>query len=192
MLDEQFSERKLEILAAAQNIIFTKNTTKISLTDVAQELGITHNALYRHFKNKDDLWYSLAKYWLFENEQVLQHLIDDATTNALQTLNDWLTTLTSSKRETYAEHPALFDLYTDLVQNHPDLEQEHLLNLRQQILAIFNIQNAQDVQIEHAQAILDVFVYFYDPRFKDFWQDANIQKRQENISQLIAPQIHFN
>ena len=192
MLDEQFSARKLEILAAAQNIIFRKNTTKISLTDVAQELGITHNALYRHFKNKDDLWYSLAKYWLFENEQVLQRLIDSATTDAKQTLADWLTALTNSKHDTYAQHPALFDLYTDLVQDHPDLEQEHLLTLRQQVLAIFNIKNAQPKHIAQAQAILDAFVYFYDPRFKDFWQNANIQNRQEKLWQLIAPQINFN
>ncbi|WP_289980920.1 TetR/AcrR family transcriptional regulator [Lactobacillus sp. UCMA15818] len=189
MADKSTDNRKVEILAAAQALIFEQNTVKISLNEIASHLGITHVALYRHFKNKDDLWFSLAKYWLFGTEANLAEVTTASAVNPVEKLHIWLMTLTHTKQDTYQQHPAIFRLYTDMVQSHPELEVEHLENLRKQILTIFKIEEPSTRNLAVAQAILDAFSLFYDPRHKELWLDAKIKVRQENLWHLISPKI---
>ena len=177
-------------LEAAQKILFEKNTTRISLTEIANELGITHVALYRHFANKDDLWLSLAKHWLTGTERHLTStIVDDASREPLVKLHAWLMALAQTKQETYRLHPALFSLYTDMVRAHPDLEAQHLRTLQTQILSIAITGNPTENDLSTSQAILDAFTVFYDPRFKRYWSCPQMQARQETVWELVSPAL---
>ncbi len=48
------SARREEIITVASRLLRSKGLA-LSLQDIADELGITYNALYHHFKSRDDL-----------------------------------------------------------------------------------------------------------------------------------------
>jgi AcrR family transcriptional regulator len=48
------SARREEIITVASRLLTSKGLN-LSLQDIADELGITYNALYHHFKSRDDL-----------------------------------------------------------------------------------------------------------------------------------------
>jgi AcrR family transcriptional regulator len=53
-----------EILTAAEVLVEQTEMHKVTLGQVGGALGVSHAALYKHFKNKQDLWTSLALRWL--------------------------------------------------------------------------------------------------------------------------------
>lgn len=54
-------ERKIsEIITAAEEIFFSKGFTRTTMDDIAKELEFTKPALYRYFKNKEDLYYAVV------------------------------------------------------------------------------------------------------------------------------------
>lgn len=57
--------RKTEILLAARNLIFTEGTTKLTMRRVGEAVDISEPAVYRHFKNKEDLLRALINF-MFE------------------------------------------------------------------------------------------------------------------------------
>lgn len=48
------SERREEMLRVASALLHERGL-QVSLQDIADQLGVTYNALYNHFKNRDDL-----------------------------------------------------------------------------------------------------------------------------------------
>lgn len=57
--------RKTEILLAARNLIFTEGTARMTMRRVGEAVGVTEPAVYRHFKNKEDLLHTLINF-MFE------------------------------------------------------------------------------------------------------------------------------
>lgn len=55
---------KEKIFSVAEDIIMRKGVQKTTLSDIAKELGVTHAAFYKHYKNKEDLMQQLALSWL--------------------------------------------------------------------------------------------------------------------------------
>jgi AcrR family transcriptional regulator len=53
-------ERKKEILNTALEIIHKKGFYKLTIRNIADKIGISEAAIYRHFKNKEDLINNLA------------------------------------------------------------------------------------------------------------------------------------
>lgn len=51
----RFQHRRPELLAAATEYVLEHGVTDLSLRPVAQELGVTHATLLRHFSSKDEL-----------------------------------------------------------------------------------------------------------------------------------------
>lgn len=55
-----FTPRQIDILQATLDIIAEKSLDAISIRTIAQKVGITEPAIYRHFKTKEDLLINLA------------------------------------------------------------------------------------------------------------------------------------
>jgi AcrR family transcriptional regulator len=70
---KQSSSRREEILTVAAHVLREKGLG-MSLQDIADELGVTYNALYHHFKSREDL---LLHCFLRSTE-----LVDEALTEA--------------------------------------------------------------------------------------------------------------
>lgn len=67
-----FTERQREIITTALSIIADSGIQSLSIRNVADRVGISEPAIYRHFKNKDDLLLALTRYIVFDWENVVR------------------------------------------------------------------------------------------------------------------------
>ncbi|HNV70131.1 MAG TPA: TetR/AcrR family transcriptional regulator [Candidatus Ozemobacteraceae bacterium] len=58
-------DRKTQILLAARNVVFSEGTSKLTMRRVGEAVDISEPAVYRHFKNKEDLLRALINF-MFE------------------------------------------------------------------------------------------------------------------------------
>ena len=74
-------ERKTnEIIDAAEKIFFSKGFNKTTMETIASELELTKPALYRYFKNKEDLYYAvLLRGTIILTEMMEQEVISKKT-----------------------------------------------------------------------------------------------------------------
>lgn len=74
------SNRRLMILAVAERIFSMKGYKQTTIAEIAAEVGINDSVIYRHFKNKQDVLFSITDEWLKSGtvllERDLQGLID--------------------------------------------------------------------------------------------------------------------
>lgn len=58
-----FTPRQIDILQATLDLIAEKSLDAISIRTIAQKVGITEPAIYRHFETKEDLFIKLAMFF---------------------------------------------------------------------------------------------------------------------------------
>lgn len=82
---KQINESKQMILDGFMRLLEYKEYDKITVSQIAQEAGVTRMTLYRHFKEKEDIFF-----FTFEQnfEKLLRH-IDNIETPSLQTLLEY-------------------------------------------------------------------------------------------------------
>lgn len=60
------TSRQAEIVAAALRLAQERSPALITTTDIAQSVGVTQGALFKHFENKEAIWLA-AMEWVREN-----------------------------------------------------------------------------------------------------------------------------
>ncbi|MEZ4672469.1 MAG: helix-turn-helix domain-containing protein [Anaerolineae bacterium] len=70
--DKLNSDREIRILEAASKLIAHYGFDKTTVSDIAEEAGISKGAVYLHYKSKEDLFEALIYY---EGEKVLDDLL---------------------------------------------------------------------------------------------------------------------
>ena len=175
-----------KIISTAEKLINEKQTSDITLSQIADELDVTHAAIYKHFKNKQDLWEEVAKTWLnrLVAEEVARNPQHPATKE--EQLHDWLWAFINAKKRAYNENPQMFVLNTEYVDNSPFALRSVLTNSYQ---IIDNIMAYHDKNLERAEAILSAFAVFSLPNFKESWNRPDYQDRFERIWGLIRKGI---
>lgn len=80
--------RRQQIVTIIRNIISTKGIENVTIREIADRIGTTGGAIYRHFKNKRDILSLLID----DIEETLMAVIDKAITgeNPIQNLNNIL------------------------------------------------------------------------------------------------------
>ncbi|WP_125715279.1 TetR/AcrR family transcriptional regulator [Companilactobacillus kedongensis] len=162
-----------------------KNDEDVTLSKVAQKLDITHPALYKHFKNKDELWTAvLTKYF---NDEVFKkvEINKDCKTPKLA-LKDWLWQFVNIKKKIYNTDPKMFDLNTKYIDERPLV----LRDILQDSYATINdIMGYSDKDQLKAEAIMSAFAVFTVPSFKDTWNLPDYEERFNEIWNLIEDGI---
>ncbi|NPA51742.1 MAG: TetR/AcrR family transcriptional regulator [Aquificae bacterium] len=77
-------ERKEEVFFAIAHIIAEKGLSEVSTTEVAKRLGVSQPAIYKYFKNKDQM----LVYFISHIKQQLENILNKAQTgkNTIQKL----------------------------------------------------------------------------------------------------------
>lgn len=106
-------------------------------------LGVTHAALYKHFKNKEDLLQKLALKWLENTSRSLfewnpEEGVDDETA-----LHDWLWLLHLTKKDLYQHDQKMFLLYTNYIETDSNLVRGHLSHLAKKVEEISGWENRE-------------------------------------------------
>jgi len=172
------------IIDAAGQLITQTHSATVSLTQVADSLGITHATIYRYFDDKQGLWQAVAQDWFHQN--IIAKISVSQTASRQQQLHDWLWGFANAKRNAYRQNPSMFALNTTYIDNDP-----RALKQVQQEAAnqIDTIMGYHDPHHEQSNAILSAFAVFALPNFKEVWFDDDYTDRFERLWSLIAPGI---
>ncbi|KRO04824.1 transcriptional regulator [Levilactobacillus paucivorans] len=168
------------ILIAAEHLIMQTGHAKVTLSEIAQQLGMTHAALYKHFKNKQDLWAAVATAWF--NRDILSQIQVAPQQPQKDQLHDWLWAFVSAKKQAATSNPQMFALNTRYVDNHPQVLRQVLTKAYREI---DRIMGYHDPHYARAETILATFTVFTLPAFRDTWKTPDYQQRFELIWSLI-------
>ncbi|WP_143461288.1 TetR/AcrR family transcriptional regulator [Levilactobacillus enshiensis] len=173
---------RTKIIAVAEKLIMQTGNAAVTLDQLAQELGITHAALYKHFQNKRDLWEAVAAAWF--QRTIINQITVDTTLPPEQQLHAWLWAFVTAKKQAYHANPQMFTLNTRYIDNNPAALRTVLTSAYR---SIDDILGYHDANFERAETILAAFSAFTLPNFKDSWNSPDYQHRFELVWRLIAP-----
>jgi Transcriptional regulator len=172
------------ILKTAQELVETQGMEKVTLAKVGAALGISHAALYKHFKNKQDLWTSLALTWLDETLIDIFPFQTKGYTNKIDILHDWLWIMTERKMMAYKNDPVMFKLYTTYIDGNPDALDIHLHDLYNSLSTALNYSDQNNLE-----TIMRGFTTFSSPKYADTW-DSHTKSQFEQLWTIMEPGIN--
>ncbi|MEH7096924.1 TetR/AcrR family transcriptional regulator [Neobacillus vireti] len=173
---------KERILSVTEEIIIKKGVQKTTLSDIAKELGVTHAAFYKHYKNKEDLLQQLALRWLETTSKELLEWVTPKGISNKDALHDWLWLLATTKKKLYHNDRRMFRLYTDYLERTQVLVVEHLKQLAQKAESISGLNQL-------GPAIITAFVYFHNPYFADRWDSEFYEEMFEDVWRLVSNKL---
>ncbi|MDZ5759676.1 TetR family transcriptional regulator [Carnobacterium maltaromaticum] len=167
------------ILDMAEKIMLEKGMEQTTLYRIAQNLEVSHAALYKHYRNKEDLFQKLALRWLEETSRELFNWVGTPKKSKEENLHDWLWFLAGSKKKSYQTNREMFLLYTDYIEHNQELVKEHLDHLGKRAEEISGWKN-------QGRAIMTAFVYFHNPYFANRWEQLDYQESFEEVWYLLV------
>lgn len=173
---------KEKIFSVTEEIIMRKGVQKTTLSDIAKELGVSHAAFYKHYKNKEDLLQQLALRWLGTTSKELLEWVAPKGVSSAVALHDWLWLLATTKKRLYLEDKCMFRLYTDYLEHTQILVNDHLKQLAEKAESISGLKNS-------GSAIITAFIYFHNPYFADRWDNDCYKENFEDVWELIANKL---
>ncbi|APX72350.1 TetR/AcrR family transcriptional regulator [Companilactobacillus allii] len=169
-----------KIIETAEELL--KNNSDVTLYDIGKELNITHAALYKHFKNKDELWTAVLIHW-FDTEIFNKIEVHMEYKEPKLILKNWIWQFINAKKNVYNINKRMFILNTQYIDNRPIVLREVL---ESSYATINNIMGYEDNDYKTAEAIMSVFSVFIIPSFAETWNLPDYEERFENIWNLIA------
>ena len=132
---------------------------KVRLTDIAKELGVSHAALYSHFKDKTALLDAVSERWLREideNLEVICHKAKDPTEKIII----WMLTLHRAKVAKVLHDPELYKAFDFSASFQKPFVKHHMKSMHTQLVGLVNeaiakrrMRNADpDTMVEILQA----------------------------------------
>jgi AcrR family transcriptional regulator len=129
---EQIKEKAIEAtLTKMREVGFER----VRLTEIAKELGVSHAALYTHFKDKSDLLDAVSRLWLDGLDETLE-AICRARKDPCERIHEWALAIHRAKVEKVRLDPELFNAFDMASQQLKPFVKRHLENLRRQLLTL--------------------------------------------------------
>lgn len=123
-MDNALPTQRDRILETAQDLIRRFGGAKTNVVDIAQAMGLSHSAIYRHFRSKAEIFDALAASTMAE-EAALAETFVEADGPAAERLTALVLALHRSKRTKFADDPEMHALYRRIVGERPDLVQDY-------------------------------------------------------------------
>lgn len=99
-MTDSASKRQHEIIASAGKLLMEKGIKGLTTKNLAQEMGFSESALYRHFNNKEDIVVLLLQHLAASMKSRL-----DAIAQSEATASHKLTAVFNSQFQFFAQHP---------------------------------------------------------------------------------------
>lgn len=71
---QEFTDRQIEIMEAATNRISKYGIQNLTIKTLAEDIGLSEPALYRHFKSKNEILLSVLEYFKMEMKSRIQSI----------------------------------------------------------------------------------------------------------------------
>lgn len=181
----KITQRKIVDTASA--LIQEQGRIDISLNTIADALGITHGALYKHFDSKQAIWEAVAEQWFHTQiiDKVMQTVLSDGQAeqrDRVTVLHDWLWAFVNAKKTAYLANHEMFRLNTQYVDSNP-LALERVLQPAYQ--QIDELMGYHDENYLRAETIMSAFAVFTLPNLSEAWSWPDYQDRFEATWRLI-------
>ena len=177
-----------QILAAAKEALRRYGPAKTTVVDVAQSLGVSHGAVYRHFPSKAALRAAVVQHGL-ETVAGRLLLIAEETGPAEERIHRWLLTFLAFKHEYASQDPELFDTYAMIDKDAPDYSHAHITALTAQLDRILadgvEAGEFRPPALGAGPAIWNATTRFHHPAHRAEWTDPKIGECFEAVWQLI-------
>lgn len=162
---------------------------KVRLTDIAKELGVSHAALYSHFKDKSALLDAVSDRWLIKIDEDLEAVCRKSK-EPTEKILAWMLTLHRAKVAKVLHDPELykaFDLSTAVlkpfVRRHLETMQTQLLGLVQEAIAKRRLRDADP---EAMVAVLrESSMAFHHPKLVA----QHIHEKREPLLRLVVESV---
>lgn len=103
MDNKSFTDRQIEIMELATQIIDKKGIQELTTKSLAAEIGLSEAALYRHFNSKNEIMLSLLDYFMLE----MKARVAMIAAKEDKTPSDLLKEIFTSQLKTFAQKPAI-------------------------------------------------------------------------------------
>lgn len=147
-MTDSTSKRQQEIIDSAGKLLMEKGIKGLTTKNLAQEMGFSESALYRHFTNKEDIVVLLLNYLATSMKERLDVV---AQSNATATAK--LTTLFNSQFRFFAENPhyVVAILSEGLFDESEKINQAimHLVQYKTQLIATIIEQGKDNQEFTH-------------------------------------------
>jgi len=179
------SDVRSKAIITATILVRRYGSDKFRLTDVAKEMGITHAALYKYFKNKEDLLDSINAEWLLRIDQELEAIINQDE-EVLIRIKSWFMRLYEMKQEKaqldiqpYAALIAATTKQKTYVREHLNIQFDQLNRLCEEALTKYKLKKDSR---KIADLLLEATLAFHHPKFV---KDKLATDRNDSLSSLL-------
>lgn len=166
--DQEVGDTRTQILDAAETLLRRHGLDKLTVTDIAQTLKMSHGNVYRHFSSKAALRATVIERWL---ERVAEQTAGIAAQSgpADRRLKEWLTGLALVKQRKVVDDAEMLTAAARIVREAPEVEHRHAVKLHAQVVHILQdglldgtLPGVQDPQAV-ATAVLDATFRYHHP-----------------------------
>jgi AcrR family transcriptional regulator len=95
--EQEYSNKRNEILSVLQRLVYTKGYERIAIGDILADLKISNGAFYHYFDSKSAVLEALVERMQQEAEQPLIPIIQDSNLPALEKFQHFFTSLDNSR-----------------------------------------------------------------------------------------------
>ena len=165
-MENALPNQRDRILDTARDLIRRFGGAKTNVVDIAQAMGLSHSAIYRHFRSKAEIFDALAAATMAE-EAALAETFVEADGPAAERLAALVLTLHRNKRAKFGNDPEMHALYRRIVEERPDLIVDYarrMTGLIRLILADGVARGVNPIDLDAAAgAVRDAFTVFVHP-----------------------------
>jgi len=170
---------KERILQTTEKLLRRYGASKLSVVDVAREIGMSHGNVYRFFGSKSVLLGAISERWLC-NVMTPLTVIANSNNSADVKLTEWINRLRTIKRQRYLDEPEFFALYGEIAEQARHEVTRHIDHMLDQLQTIIEEGKTQGIfhvadSREAARAVLSATARLHHPAFvalPDYPSDA--------------------
>ena len=162
---------------------------KVRLTDVAKSLGVSHAALYSHFKDKTALFDAVSERWLRQINEDLEAVCRKGK-DPTKKIQSWMMTLHRAKVSKVLNDPEIYkasDLSTSqlrsVVKQHVETLQSQLLRLVKEAIVKRGLRNAEPEKM--AEVLSESLIAFHHPKLVA----QHIHEKREPLLRLVLDNV---
>jgi AcrR family transcriptional regulator len=192
---EDSVDLKERILQTTESLLRRYGATKLSVVDVAREIGMSHGNIYRFFGSKSILLAAIAERWLCKVEEPLS-VITASKLPADQKLEKWLDELRRIKRQKHLKDPELFSIYGEIAEHLGDEVRKHIQIMLNQLAKI--IEEGNKAGIFHSEdpsqsaiAVLHATSRLHHPGFVGA-SDYPSEEAARHLTKLVINSLRFD
>src|ERR1700722_11624044 len=158
LTSEQLKEKAIDCAIAQMQLV---GFNRVTLSDIAKALGVSHAALYSHFADKAALFDAVSQRWLAIVDSEQEALCAESRPgDALERLVQWFVQLHRMKGQKVKHEPELFKAFNYSAQIEKPFVKTHIDTMHRQLNTI--VGQAIDSGLIRAESVDSVVALLFE------------------------------